>query len=334
VGQAHCSTGQHDVYESKKAEERVDNILERRIEINYEPEYKGLYQWCINEFDANNEKISNDLIPWYWSFYFSGSSFTVVRSVSIEEETKDNGDIKNVTKSSTKIVGTLHSGWYPLDGNRLVDEVSFSMFGTARSIKEFELFIYQVDTDDLEACTLTAIPSYESEIDFHKEVIEDYVMFEVMLNKDRFGELVRLLDHKLVDRVGLRLSQVSGVYSEWSPLISTSFAKILSKYHKVKGVKKSKFEPLLDGRVGKFNLSFVSQNPLLPKQSLQSLNFEKAFDEPKKEERSDKPDLPTVNNKYGEDSFLHSIAPAVKLMRSLKIALWCIFAALMLLLMK
>lgn len=235
----------------------MDYNLDRKVAINYDTEYKSLYKWCLNEFDENNKKIGVDLIPWHWSFYFIGSSLKVVRSVSIEHETQDDGAEKNTVKQQTRIVGTLHSG-FCRDGANLEDDVKFSMFGTGRRIKDFQVCIYEVESDDREACRLTAIPSYEMEIDFRNEIQDDFVGFDVTLNKTRFSELVRLLEDKSVDSVWLRVSRVSGIYSEWSPGISTHFAKILSNDHEVEGIKEDSFKPRVVENVGEFELNFTT----------------------------------------------------------------------------
>jgi hypothetical protein len=311
----------------------VDYRLERKIAVNYETQYNNLYKWCLNEYDESNNKLSADLVPWAWSFYFTGSTLKVVKSVSINSSTKSDDVVTSEVTQQTRIVGVLHSG-FCRDAKNLIDDVRFSMFGTARSIKDFQLCICQAEDGQAEACELVAIPSYETEIDFSNEIQADFVSFEVTLNKDRFEELVRLLEHKLVDSLWLRVSSVLGVYSEWSPSISTHSAKILSKYHVIEGIDENNFKPKVNGRVGDFELNFTSICKLNLKQSALPVDFEKEFEDPVTNEWDEEIEEQAPTSNPDDERFKHSIALAVKLAGSLKTPLWCIFAVLVLLLMK
>lgn len=320
-------------FTKSKRQAKMDYNLDRKVVINYDTEFNSLYKWCLNEFDENNKKIGTDLIPWHWSFYFIGSSFKVVRSVSIEHEVQDDGEEKNTVKQNTRIVGTLHSG-FCRDGVNLDDDVKFSMFGTGRRIKDFQVCIYQVESDDREACRMTAIPSYEMELDFRNEIQDDFVGFDVTLNKERFSELVRLLEEKSVDSVWLRVSRVSGIYSEWSPSISTRFAKILSNSHEVEGIKEDSFQPKVVENVGEFELNFATLNKLHLKQHLLPVDIEKEFEEPSSDEWINEPELTPAYTNQGDEKLLHSAALLAKLAGSLKTPLWFIFGVLVLLLLK
>lgn len=311
----------------------MDYKLERRVAINYETQYDSLYKWCLNEFTEDNKKIGVDLIPWEWSFYFIGSLFKVVTSVSIECEIQEEEKDTKTVRKKTRIVGILHPG-FCRDGKNLEDDVTFSMFGTGRRIKEFQVCISQIDSNQPEFCRLTAIPSYETEIDFRDEVEDDFVGFDVGLNKERFDELVRLLESKSVDSVWLRVSRVSGFYSEWSPAISTRFAKILSNHQKIEGVKEGSFQPEVVGRVGEFELNFTTLNKLFLRQTLLPVDLDKEFGDSSGDEWTDEQELPLAYQNQGEDKLFQYTTHLGKLVSGLKTPLWFIFGVLVLLLMK
>lgn len=301
--------------------------LDREIFVNYEPKYKGLYSWCLNEFDENNKEIDKDLIPFSMSLYFIGSSLTVVRSLTLED---------GHTQTKTTIVGTMHSG-ICMDGENLTDDVNYSMFGTGRKIDKFNITLSQVNEGNAECCTLVGIPSWaddDDEIDWMGQ--PDYVCFNVRLSNDRFAELIRLFDSRLVDSVSLRASTVRGFYSDWSPSIKTEFVKILTSEHKVEGLDVKKFQPKVVGEVGSFELNFISLSKLNLKQGFSPLsNINKEFDNPSEEARLDQEGQALVIQKsQSDDKFFNSIALAVRLTSGLKIPLWCIFSVLVLLLLR
>lgn len=181
---------------------------------------------------------------------------------------------------------------------------------------------------------MTAIPSYSMELDFRNEIQDDFVGFDVTLNKERFSELVRLLEEKSVDSVWLRVSRVSGIYSEWSPSISTRFAKILSNSHEVEGIKEDSFQPKVVENVGEFELNFATLNKLHLKQHLLPVDIEKEFEEPSSDEWINEPELTPAYTNQGDEKLLHSAALLAKLAGSLKTPLWFIFGVLVLLLLK
>jgi hypothetical protein len=311
----------------------MENLLERKVGINYETQHKSLYEWCLSEYDETGKQVGSDQIPWPWSFYFIGSSFRVATNVSFENRSDAGGLETSTVNQSTTIVGELHSG-FCRDGENLTDDVSFSLFGTGRTVTNFHICIGQAKDDQAELCCLTAIPSYKTEIDFRDKTEADFVGFDVMLQKEKFAEFVRLLEQKLVDSIWLRVGRVAGIYSEWSPSISTYEAKILSRYHKIDGLIEGKFEPQSVGDVGAFDLNFVSLKKLYLKQSFPPFDVEKAFEGPVSDEGVEELTLPSESYSQDQTRFNHSVALAVNLIASLKTPLWLIFAVLVILLVK
>jgi len=92
------------------------------------------------------------------------------------------------------------------------------------------------------------------------------------------SELIRL---KRVDIFSLRLGQVDGFYSEWSPAVSTSNIKILPKGSESEVVipENCKIEPPRLGEVSEFSLSITQRNPINPKQDLQGVDINKIFED-------------------------------------------------------
>ena len=183
----------------------MDFKIDKKIQFNGETKHPSLYKWCLNEVEADN-RLSGDLIPWAWGFYFTASSLSVVREVAIDSRSHKE---KKETTETTTIRGFLYSGgcW---DGKEIEKYANFSMFGTNRIIKKFDLSIYQADEGQDEGCYLWGCPSYETEIDFRTDITDDDVIINVALNAKRFNEFVRLIEAKQVDIAILRISQVAG----------------------------------------------------------------------------------------------------------------------------
>jgi hypothetical protein len=238
-------------------------LLEKKVAINPEPEFKSLYRWCLNEFDTGSNKSKHNLIPWSWSLYFTASSIRVVRESSIEVSSVEENSFESNSKNETRIYATLHPGHV---GHKeyLDAEVEYSFIGTDRVIKEFVLCISPAINGKKELCSVVAIPSYEAEIDFGNEVETDYLGLEVCIDRDYFDALVRLIDSKSVDTAWIRLGHVTGFYSDWSPSVSTRFIKVLTNEIKIEGVEEAKIKPPVAQMAHQFNLYVGSINKLAP----------------------------------------------------------------------
>ena len=233
-------------------------------------------------------------------------------------------------------MGTLHSG-FCRDGENLIDDVNFSMFGTSRKVNCFQICIRQASENEEESCRLDAIPSYELELDFRDELEEDFVGFDVVLHEQKFKKLLLLLERRLVDSVWLRVSGVSGIYADWSPSITTYSAKILTPSHDIKGLIDGKPEPKRVGEIDEFDLNFVTHSKLDPKKAFaKGVDFEGIFDNSQSEPILDLDETVKASGfakpEYHE-KLVDTTAVSAQLVRSLKLPLWCIFSALVLLLM-
>src|SRR5437660_10662912 len=124
----------------------VDFHLERGLRLHTEPEHKSLYSWAIQEIDAQGKQIGRDQIPWQWSLYFTATSCVLADNIEIESRFK--GD--ETTPALPEIVQRQVIRARLCPGNRLADgdyfdETTFSMFGTGRALKSFQLEIHPID---------------------------------------------------------------------------------------------------------------------------------------------------------------------------------------------
>jgi hypothetical protein len=314
----------------------MDLRLDRKIQFNDKTEYEGLYKWCLNEV-GESATSNRDLIPWAWSFYFTASSLSVTREISIENNYGDDEQKRKETADVTTITGFLYSGgcW---DGENLERDSNFSMFGTNRVIKKFDLRITQTTNDEDEHCWLWGCPSYEFELDFRSDITDDDVIVNVSLNAKRFNELARLIEAKQVDIATVRLSQVAGFYSDWSPSISTSQVKVLTSEHVIDGLEGKDIVPLTIGSVGKFGITLHSINNLKAKLNTKAIEFYRQFEEVADEQETESSLLDSIGFKQqaidDNPSREKQLAFYAKLVKSLKIPLWLIFIVLLLMLGK
>jgi len=72
----------------------VNYNLENKVLLSEDSEYKSLYQWSLQEFDKDDNKIGRDLIPWNYSLYFTASELRYSDSLDIykSEDTEKDSD--------------------------------------------------------------------------------------------------------------------------------------------------------------------------------------------------------------------------------------------------
>lgn len=314
--------------------------LEKKIAYT---EHSGLYEWCLNELNANSEKDGRDLIPFRWSLYFTGSSLKLVSAVSKDQEyNDDNEEVSTTTIRNKKAIeGVFHSGLVR-DGSFLIklkDKVSFSMMGTNRKIEDFSVYIEE-SSDENEHCQIYGIPSYDWEVDFAERTEPDFLQLRITLAADKFAKIAEAVQAKQIDSATLRIGGASGFYSDWSPSITPSFIKVLTESHKIVGHDDSFKIPLV-GKVDSFNLALKTVNELNVKPHGQKFDFEKALEEPELD--SDYLDnvLKQAEDLHGDS---HGVADTAntesthilinQVVNKLKIPLWLIFGLLILILLK
>lgn len=315
----------------------MDHLLDKKIKYKTESEFKSLYTWSLSEENKSGTFDGNE-IPWPWSFFFTVSSLRVSKGFTItgaEEETVGWSGTpipaKGVEiKDRTVIHGDVYSGefWNDKDLRRVP---YFSMFGTDRIIRKFDLTIHESNDENIH-CHLWGSPSYNFEIDFRNDVTEDTIVVNIFLNTDRFNEFVRLIESKQVDMASLRLSRVSGFYSAWSPDISTSYVKVLTGDQVIEGLEGHDFEPPKLGEVGECDITFQSIQNLKAKRD--QVDFYKQFDEYEADSMAEsqsttESDLyqQKAHENFGKDQ---QMVFFTKLINGIKLPLWLIFFAIVL----
>jgi hypothetical protein len=306
----------------------MEYLFERKVKINKEPKNKNLYSWCLNEFDDNSNLIGQDLVPFSWGFWFTGTSLQVSTKLDVERDFSSN---KSIASTSRTISGKFYSG-VCFDGENLVDEVVFSMFGTGRTLKEFYVSISEAKSDDEEVCWFTAIPSYESEgAEFQTEIENDYAGFQIYIHSEKFNELVKLVESRSLSSVNFRIKGVDGIYAQWTPTIKTYAAKILTSRNVIEGIGETEFECPIASKIEEFSINFNSQTSLNLKQNLPHVEFSKEFEY----QISDNFEDEKLNNSQpNNQQNTISLQQLIKVVKSLKVALWFVFAALFFLLLK
>ena len=283
-----------------------------------------MYHWCLNEIGIDGKLQSRDLIPFRWGLYFTGTSLQVSTSVNVERDSKTD-EIKSV--KTTSIYGKFYSG-ICRDGENLSDDVEFSIFGTDRTVKNFSVTINETTDDMQEACWLSAFPSYETEDDnFCKYFEDDFIGFQINLSKDKFKQLVNLIENRSIDSIKLITRNVCGIYSDWTPTTTTRSVKVLTTDNVIDGADIKEFEGTTASLISDFNIEFTTQIPLNIKLNLPNVDFANEFSED--------------NYKIGSHSIINSptstkdsIQVLTESVSKVKIVLWLIFVVLVLLLFK
>ncbi len=104
---------------------------------------------------------------------------------------------------------------------------TYRMFGTDREIKDFNLEIHPLATEDeKEEATAWAGLQFDTG-DFHPQTFDDSVNFYLMVKPSTFERYVERISNGTADEVVLSVGRVAGFYSEWSPDIFTRDVKVL-----------------------------------------------------------------------------------------------------------
>lgn len=194
-----------------------------------EIEFNNLYSWALNEIDDNGAPIGRDLIPWGWTLWFSGSRIAHMQSFGKKIRTSiAHPEKETVEQKDSRIIQIELLSGYCRNGE-WKDVVQYSMMGTSRKIGDITLDIRPNDKEsDDETCDAWGFVSYTSEVDFIEETVPDTMGFNIMLKPRRFGELEAIIRSSSVNSVELIVGFVDGLYSDWSPSISTNSIKVLT----------------------------------------------------------------------------------------------------------
>jgi hypothetical protein len=203
------------------AGEYMDYHLDYGLRLHTEPKYKSLYTWAINEVDADGLLIDRDQIPWAWTLLFSATSCVLTDQIEITAQFSPPRIERDQIIRMTLRPGIRRNGEF-------VDDVTFSMFGTKRAIRDFTLEIRALDdAAKAERCNAEGSISYTAEIDFRNKTVDDCIWFYLYVKQETFARYGALIDQGAIDTIIFSVGSVDGFYSEWSPSISTDKVKVL-----------------------------------------------------------------------------------------------------------
>jgi hypothetical protein len=306
----------------------MDYHLDRKVILSQESEHKSLYKWSLQEIDANGKKLGRDLIPWAWSFNFRASELSLRDTLSFEKKYKNGSREKEVISEDRRFIFARLT---PERKRGQFRDTTFSMFGTGRTIPRFELHIQKIENEnEPERCVAWGCVSYTAEVDFRNETTDDCLIFMMYLSPSRFAAYAEKIASSAVDEVFLRVTGVSGFYSDWSPSISTNHVKVLSGggEHEVAIPNNCTINPPRIGDVVEAQVYFRSNCELAKERPDTEEDDELSDDE---EETQPEPKKTAVQSLALEELNV-AVARGVKLLGSLRIAAWIICVLLLFLL--
>ena len=198
--------------------------IDREVRLSEESEHKILYSWSLQEFSKDGVKVGRDQIPWKWNVFFSASEIRYNKYITLKDSNDTITEPEKTVEDYETIVLVLHPYVDVIE-----NKITYSMFGTGRAINDFRLVIQRLDEgDSIERCSIWGGVSYTSEVDFRYHTTNDCVAINMFISNDRFNSLCEAIRDNNTEKVTVRLSGVSGFYSEWSPSISTKNIKVLA----------------------------------------------------------------------------------------------------------
>jgi hypothetical protein len=199
----------------------------------------------------------------------------------------------------------LRSGRPEDDG----DETTFSMFGTDRAIKSFNLEIHPL-AETQESCKAMGSVSYTTE----DGIKDDWIIFYLLVKPETFARYAAKIADGSVDEMILSVGSVAGFYSKWEPVeVSTRKVKVLAgDEHKITLPSAHQIDPPRLGHVGAAEL-FINRR----------LEFRKRG--------AQEPDA--IDDKVGTELVLTTQSPAadprtLQMLGSLRQAAWFIVCLL------
>jgi hypothetical protein len=178
----------------------------------------SLYPWFLQEFSKEGKALSSELVPWKWSLDFRATELKYIRGFqSANARVPQVGELIGVTLKPEPDFSSSHTPKY-------------SMFGTNRLVQDFSLNIHRLqDAQTEEKCTAWGSVSFTHEVDVASRTENDFLAFRIDLKPENYDALCYFAKHGgNQDELRLLVTGVSGLYSEWSPLISTNKIKMLA----------------------------------------------------------------------------------------------------------
>lgn len=218
--------------------------LEYELELKKENEFKSLYSWFISEIGQEGDLDSGHsekYIPYPWSVNFQIKNIHYQTEIQLENETNELdletnkyfklGESYKIERSE-RISGSLR-----INDNNYFSSTKLSMFGTNRHIENINLTVYKIKDEFYkvrqEYCRITGFPGFSTEIDFRNETVPDFIEIHLGLKEDEYQNIVERIKDKSINSYLIALRDVRGFYSPWSPEISTSEIKVLTRTHEI-----------------------------------------------------------------------------------------------------
>lgn len=297
----------------------LESHYNRKIIYSTDREHKNLYDWSLQEFDQDGNKVGRDWIPWEWTLYFKATDISLRETWRTSDRyPADAAKGKRETKERRFVRATLspdEAGRWP---------PSYSMLGTDRKVTRFNLYIEEVPDQEEERCTTYGIVSYTTEVDFRDITDEDSLTIYFHVHAKAFERIAARVAAGQVDGLTIRISNVAGFYSDWSPGITTDKIRILTadRHHVVEELPED-FPLRRLGDVGDAELAFSRESNLpLPTAEINETEILNSGEvEPARAPRD-------VSTTHGLNQ------GAVKALQSLRLPAWLIAALLFALLLK
>lgn len=234
--------------------------IENKVVLDNQPKYPSLYPWSLSEVGEPGARVATDQIPWEWSLYFTLFDIELHLGLGLDPYTGTDKEPAHI-RSREYIRARLRPG-----GGYGDNPVTYSMFGTSRSIEDMAIKIQAAPEGVEEHCRVWGVVSYTTDHDFRMETSEDCLGFELVIPPEQFALIAARVASKSVARGVLRLGGTPGFYSEWSPSISTSRIKVLTNdsSHPVGIPEGCEIEPPRLKLVPEFDLSLVSETVRVP----------------------------------------------------------------------
>ncbi len=297
----------------------LEDHYDRKIVFSTDREHKNLYEWSLQELDADGNRVGRDWIPWQWTLYFKAKDVSLRENWSTSERYPvDESKGKRETKERRFIRASLspdtNDRWPP----------SYSMLGTDRTVSRFDLYIEEIPDNQEERCTTYGIVSYTTEIDFRDVTNDDSLSIYFHVHAKAFQHHAQRIASGEVDSLTVRIRRVSGFYSDWSPGITTDKIKILTedRSHVVEGLPDD-FPLRRLGEVGEAELYFARE-----------VKFPLPAAEPNEPEDLDLEERPVDRMALLEAAREKRTQNTVEVIQSLRIAAWTIAALLVVMLFK
>ena len=188
--------------------------IDRRICLSDDPEFKPLYSWSLQEIDKEGAKIGRDQIPWGMHLYFTATELSYSDGLTIKPAYGNNDeDPPIVTTKRRNIYAKLRPGTpsdappgIPSDRLFRTPHPSYSMFGTDRTVTDFELFIEALaDGEEQDRCTVSGNVRSTMEIGFRDQTLDDVVAFYLYVRPETFEHYVRMVRAAEVEAAVLHL---------------------------------------------------------------------------------------------------------------------------------